>query len=138
MFNQQVQYMEISMRSDTTIQPSVTNPSSVSQHSTVDQQVMDQFAQMETMLSSFLRPRQKTTRTAFCNYLAREVEALEERGFQTFRNEAVKLLSGIQSRAEKGRVSPSNLHFERAPVPLSHMCHRFFNSNQHQLEGNTS
>ena len=30
-------------------------------------QVKDQFAQMETMLSSFLWPRQKTIRTAFCN-----------------------------------------------------------------------
>ena len=50
---------------------------------------MDQFAQIKTMLTSFPGPRQKTTRTAFCNYLASEVENLEERKFETFRNEPV-------------------------------------------------
>ena len=69
------------MRSDTTIQSSV---------SSVDQQDMDQFAQMRTMLSSFIGPKQETTRTAFCNYLASEVEALEDKDFQRFKNEAVK------------------------------------------------
>ena len=58
---------------------------------------MAPFAQMKTMLSSFLKPRQETTRTTY-NYLAFEVEALEDRDFQTFRNEAVKLLRGIHSR----------------------------------------
>ena len=76
------------------------------QCSTVDQPVMDHFAQMKTMLSSFLGPRQETTRTAFCNYLASEVEALEERDFQIFRNEAVKLLSGIQCRPEERTHQP--------------------------------
>ena len=52
----------------------------------VDQQFMDQFAQMKTMLSSFLGLRQESTRIAFCNYLTSEVEVLEERDFQTFRN----------------------------------------------------
>ena len=33
-----------------------------------------------------------------------------------FRNEAVKLLSGIQKGDRKGPVSPSNLHFLGAPV----------------------
>ena len=42
------------------------------------------------MLSSFLGQKQKTTQTAFCNYLASEVEGLEEKDFQTFRNKAVK------------------------------------------------
>ena len=56
---------------------------------------------MKTMLSYFLGPRQETTRTAFCNYLVSKVEALEERYFQRFRYVAVKLLSGIQSRAEE-------------------------------------
>ena len=46
--------------------------------------------------------QERTPRTAFCNYLALEVEGLEEKDFQTFRNEAVKLLSNIQSRAEHG------------------------------------
>ena len=73
--------MEIRMRSDTTIQPSVTSPSSVSRCSSVDQQVMNQFEQMKTMLSSFLGSRQETTRTAFCNYVASEVEALEDKDF---------------------------------------------------------
>ena len=54
------------------------------------------------MLSSFLGQKQETTtHTAFCNYLLSEVEGLEEKNFQTFRNEAIKLLSNIQSRAEE-------------------------------------
>ena len=57
-----------------------------------------------TMLTYFLGPRQETTRTAVCNYLASEVENLEEGDFQIFRNKAVKLLSGTQSKAgEKNR-----------------------------------
>ena len=58
------------------------------------------------MLSSFLRPKQETKRTAFCNYLASEVEALEDKNFQTFRNAAIKLLSSIQSKAEKRSHQP--------------------------------
>ena len=58
--------MEISMQSDTG-------------HSLVNQQVMDQFAQLKTMLSLFLGPRQETIRTAFCNYLASQVDVLEDR-----------------------------------------------------------
>ena len=97
--------MEISMQSDTSIQPSVTSPRSVSRHSPVNQQVMDQFALMSTMLPSFLRPMEETTRTAVCNYLASEVVGLEDKDFQTFRNEAVKLLSSIQSRtAARGHL----------------------------------
>ena len=101
-----VQPTWIVWRSVTTVQPPVTSPWTVSQHSLVDQQVMDQFAQMKTMLSSFLRPRQETIKTALCNYLASEVEALENRYFQTFRNEAIKLLSGIQRRAEERSCQP--------------------------------
>ena len=71
----------------------------------------------------FLGSRQETFRTDFCNHQTSEVEALEERDFQMFRNEAVKLLSGIYSRAEE-TVSPSNLHFVGAPMPLPPMCHR--------------
>ena len=73
--------MEISMRSDTSIQPLVTSPSTVFGHSSVNQQVMDHFAQMKTMLSSVLWARQEIIRTAFCNSLASEVEALEDRDF---------------------------------------------------------
>ena len=74
--------MEISMQSDTTVQPIVTSLSALSQHSPVDQQVMYQFTQMKTMLAPFLGwPRQGTTRTAFCNYLASEVETLYKRNF---------------------------------------------------------
>ena len=69
------------MQSDTTQQPLIASPSVVSQHSTVDQ-IMDQFAQMKTMLSSFLGPRLEATRTALCNYLTSEVEALEESDFK--------------------------------------------------------
>ena len=49
-------------------------------------------------------PQQKketTTCTSFCNYLVLEVEGLEEKDFQTFRNEAVKLLSNIQNEAKE-------------------------------------
>ena len=63
---------------------------------------MDQFTQMRSMLTSLLRQKQETTTcTAFCNYLASEVEGLEEKDFQTFRNKAVMLLSNIQSRVEE-------------------------------------
>ena len=44
--------------------------------------------------------------TAFCNYLASEVEGSEEKDFQTFRNEAAKLLSNIQSKAEERGHQP--------------------------------
>ena len=110
-----------SMHSDTTHQPAVASPSVVSQTTSIYQQVMDQFAQMKTMLTSFLSLRQETTRIAFCNYLASEVEYLKERDFQTFRNKAVNLSSGIQSRAEARTHQPSNLHFLGAPVQLPHM-----------------
>ena len=78
------------------------------EHSSVDHQVMDQFAQMRTMLSSFLGQKQETTRTAFCNNLVLEVEGLEDKDFQTFRNEAVnfKLLSSILSRTEERGRQP--------------------------------
>ena len=101
--------MEITMRStDTTLQPQqITSPTAASGHSLVNQQVMDQLTQMKTMLSSFLGKKQETTTcTAFCNYLESEVEGLEEKDFQTFRNEAVKLLSSIQSRAEEHGHQP--------------------------------
>ena len=77
---------------------------------------------MRTMLSSCLRQKQKTTRTAFSNYLASEVEGLEEKDFQTFRNEAVKLLSNIQSRAEEcGRQvqQPQQQTFSRSSSTIS-------------------
>ena len=96
--------MEISMWStDTMLQPQqVTIPTAASGHSLVNRQVMDQFTQMRTMLSSFLGQKQETTtRTVFCNYLASEVQGLEEKDFQIFRNKAVKLLSNIQSRADE-------------------------------------
>ena len=61
----------------------------------------------ENYVVTFSRPRKVTTRTCFCNYLSTEVEALEEKDFQTFRNEAVILLNGIQSMA-KDRTSQSH------------------------------
>ena len=39
-------------------------------------------------------------------YLASKVEGLEEKNFKTFRNEAVKPLSNIQSRAEEFSHQP--------------------------------
>ena len=52
---------------------STASPCVVSQTPSVDQQVMDQFAQMKTMLTSFLGPRQETTKTTFCKSLVSEV-----------------------------------------------------------------
>ena len=73
--------METSICSGTTHQPTICSTAStsvVSQPSSVDQQVMQQFVQIKTMLTSFLGPRQETTRTTLCNYLASEVKNLEE------------------------------------------------------------
>ena len=59
------------------------------------------------MISTFLGARQDTTpspRQSFCNYLHSEIEHLEERDFLTFRNETVKLLSGIQYKAEERKT----------------------------------
>ena len=95
---------------DTMLQPQqVTSPTATSEHSSVDQQFMDQFTQMRTMLSPFLVQKQETTtRTAICNYLASEMEGFEENDFQTFRHETVKLLSKIQSRAEEHGRQPQH------------------------------
>ena len=92
----------------TMLQPQqVTSPTAASGRSSVNQQVMDQFTQMRTMLSSFIGQKQETTTpTAFCNYLASEVEELEEKDFHIFRNKAVKPLSNIQSRAEERGCQP--------------------------------
>ena len=100
---------------------------------------MDQYAQMKTMLKSFLGSRQETTSTAFCDYLESEVEDLEVRDFQTFGNKAVKLLMGYSAGQRKGIISHSNLHFLGALVPLPNMCHRLIiSSGQRSLPGNTS
>ena len=56
---------------------------------------------MRNMLSSFVMQKQEKTFTAFCNYLVSEMEGLEEKDFQTFRSDTVKLLSSIQSKAEE-------------------------------------
>ena len=56
------------------------------------------------MISTFLGACQDPTpspRQSFCNYLHSEIEHLEERYFLTFRNETVKLLSGIQYKVEE-------------------------------------
>ena len=60
--------IEVSMCSNITQKPFNASPTVVSQCSSVDQQVMDQFAQMKTMLSPFLKPNWQTTRIAFCNF----------------------------------------------------------------------
>ena len=56
------------------------------------------------MISTFLGARQDPTpspRQSFCNYLNSEIEHLEERDFLASRNEAVKLFSEIQYKAEE-------------------------------------
>ena len=90
---------------------------------------MDQFAQMKFMLSSFLKPRQETTRTAFSNYLASEVEALEK-NFHTFRNEAVKLLSEIQSRSKERTHQPKRPTLSRSSSATSKYVSQTFQQPQ--------
>ena len=138
--------MEIRVQStDTTLQPQkVTSPTAASGHSSFDQEVMDQFKQMRNMLSSFLGQKQeRTTCTAFYNYLASDVEGLEEKDFKTFRNEAVKLLSNIKSKAEEcghQPQQPQQQPLSHSSSELQHLCHRHFNSHSSllQLKGNTS
>ena len=130
--------MEISMRStDTTLQPQhVRSPTATSGHSLVDQQVMDQFTHMRSMLALFIGQRKATTtRSAFCNYLALEVEGLEEKDFQTFRNEAVKLLSNIQSKTAQ---QPQQQTLSRSSSPTSTFVPQTFQQSHHQPQGNTS
>ena len=100
--------MEISIASDVTHQPSSTSPKGrqppVVTATTAADPVLDQFQQMRSMISTFLGARQDPTpslRQSFCNYLHSEIENLEERGFLTFRNETVKLLSDIQYKAKE-------------------------------------
>ena len=103
--------MENSRRSDTTHQPSMVSPGVVSQSPSVDQQVMDQFAQMKTMLLSFdpgRRPPEQPLATTW--HLKMKI-----RTKVTFRNEALKLLRAGQ---RTGPVGPSNLHFLGAPITL--------------------
>ena len=78
------------------------------------------WTQIKTVLSPFLWPRQGPPEQSSPVYLKSEVEVLEERNCQTFRNDAVKLLSGNQSRPEVRTHQPSNLHFLGGPVSLPH------------------
>ena len=95
------------MASDVTHQPSTTSPSHqpvAVTTTTTEDPVLDQFQQMRLMISSFLCACQDSTpnpRQSFCNYLYSKIEHLEEQDFLTFRNETVKLLSGIQYKAEQ-------------------------------------
>ena len=97
---------------DTTLQPQhVKSPTTDLGYSSDNQQVLDQFTQMRSMLSSSLRQKQETTtQRAFCNHLASNVEGLEEKNFLTFRDEAVKLLSNIQSKAKENQKPHQQTH----------------------------
>ena len=68
----------------------------------IQQSTSKSWTSLHTCCHLFFVPRQETTTTAFCNYLASEVEVLEDICFQTFRNEAAKRLRVILSRAEEG------------------------------------
>ena len=120
------------MRSiDTTLQPQhVMSPTTVSGCSLVDQQVMDQVTQMRSKLSSFLGQKQETARTAFYNYLASEVEGLEEKDFQIFRHEAVKLLSNIQSKAEERGRQPHHQTLSQSSIATSTFVPQTFQQPQ--------
>ena len=93
------------MTSDVTHQLSTTSPShrpAAVATTTAEDPVLDQFQQMRLIISSLLGARQGANpRRSFCNYLYSKTEHLEERDFLTFRNETVKLLSGIQYKAEE-------------------------------------
>ena len=84
--------------------------------------VMDQFAQTKIMLTSPGQTEDRDKRTAFCNYMASEVENMEK----TFRllKTTVTFFSGIQSREKK-----RNIQFLAAPVALPHMCHRLISNS---------
>ena len=59
---------------------------------------------MRSMISTFLGAHHDPTpspQQSYCNYLHSEIQHLEERDFLTFRNDAVKLLSEIQYKAEE-------------------------------------
>ena len=63
-----------------------------------------QHEELRLIISNFLGARQDTTsnpRQSFRNYLYSKIEHLEERDFLTFRNETIKLLCGIQYKAEQ-------------------------------------
>ena len=92
-----------SVSTDTTLQPQqVTNNTATLGLSSLDQQVMHQFTQMRSLLSSFLRQKQEpATHTAFCNYLALQVEGLQVKDFQIFRKESVQILSSNPISPEK-------------------------------------
>ena len=113
--------MEISMRStDTMLQPQqVTSPTADSGHSLVDQQVMDQFTQMRSMLSSFLRQKlETTTRSALCYYLATEVEGLGERHLETRLSSSLSTFKARQKNVVISPSSHSNRQFHIAQVQL--------------------
>ena len=100
--------MEISIALDVTHQPSSTSPKQrqppVATATSSADPVLDQFKQMRSMISTFLGEHQDPTpspRQSFCNYLYSEIKHLEDRDFLTFRNDAVKLLSEIQYKAEE-------------------------------------
>ena len=130
--------IEISMQStDTTLQhQQVTSPTAASGNFSVNQQVMDQFTQ-RTIQSSFLRKKTGDNNT----YSLLQLPGIRGGGirrerFQTFRNEAVKLLSKFKSGQKNVVIRPSNhrnRHFHE--VLILHLCHRHFNSHssQHKL-----
>ena len=108
--------METSIHSETTPQISLASIASntiVSKPSSANQ-VINQFAQIKTMPTSFHGLRPKTTRTDFCNFLAFKVENLKKRDFQAFCDETFKLLSEIQSRAKERHYQPQKPNFGKA------------------------
>ena len=95
------------MGSDVTHEPSTTSSShrpATVVTTTAENPVLKQFQLMKSMISSFLGARKDSTpnqRLWFCNYIYSEIEHLIERDLLTLRNETVKLLSGIQYKAEE-------------------------------------
>ena len=66
---------------DTTLQPQqITSLTAASGRFSVYQQVMEQFTQMRSLLTSFLGQKQETTHSAFGKYLASEVEEHSKQG----------------------------------------------------------
>ena len=113
--------METSICSDTIYQPSIYNTASTSGVPAFISRPAGHgsICPDENCAHIFPWAQAVDHQNSFCNNLAFEVEKMEDRDFQTFRNEAVKLLSGIQSRKEKRNHQPQQATLPRSSSTTS-------------------
>ena len=128
--------METNICSDTTSQPSIcsTSTSVVSQPSPVDQQVMDQFAQMKTILTLFFSVQagdNQNKPSATTWHL--KLKTRRKENFRLLEMRQLNFYVGYTTGQKKDPISHSNLHFLRIPVQLPHMCHKLISSSQQPL-----